>query len=80
MDTDKPEDLLDYKVMPEEEEEEDIELTVNTENQEETVAKNMQPEEDYDPTLDLSNYQYPSLELLEEHSSGTLSTYMPCFN
>ncbi len=70
LDTDKPEDLLDYKVMPEEEEEEDIELTVNTENQEETVAKNMQPEEDYDPTLDLSNYQYPSLELLEEHSSG----------
>ena len=76
-DTDKPEELLDYKAIPEENEEneeneddEDIELTVNTENQEETVAKNIEPEGDYDPTLDLSNYQYPSLDLLEEHSSG----------
>ncbi len=70
-DTDKPEELLDYKATPEEnEDDEDIELTVNTENQEETVAKNIEPEGDYDPTLDLSNYQYPSLDLLEEHSSG----------
>jgi S-DNA-T family DNA segregation ATPase FtsK/SpoIIIE len=26
--------------------------------------------EDYDPTLDLSNYRLPSIELLEEHKSG----------
>ena len=45
-------------------------LTVNNKNQEETVDRNILPTEDYDPTLDLSNYQYPSLELLEEHSSG----------
>jgi len=70
-DNDKPEDLLDYKATPEgNEEEEDIELTVNKENLEETVTKNIEPEGDYDPTLDLSNYQYPSLDLLEEHSSG----------
>ncbi len=70
-DNDKPEDLLDYKAAPEgNEEEEDIELTVNKENLEETVTKNIEPEGDYDPTLDLSNYQYPSLDLLEEHSSG----------
>lgn len=29
------------------------------------------PDTEYDPTLDLSNYQYPPLELLEEHSSGS---------
>lgn len=69
--SEKPEELLDYKVTSEgEDEEEDIELTINTENEEETVASNLLPEEDYDPTLDLSNYQYPSLDLLEEHSSG----------
>lgn len=48
----------------------DITLTVNDKNQEETVEHNMLPSEDYDPTLDLSNYQYPPLDLLEEHSSG----------
>lgn len=48
----------------------DITLTVNNKDQEETVDRNMLPAEDYDPTLDLSNYQYPTLDLLEEHSSG----------
>lgn len=64
----KPEELLDYSIeIPEED---GIELTVNSENKEETVSSNLQPEGDYDPTLDLSNYQYPSLDLLEEHSTG----------
>lgn len=48
----------------------DITLTVNNKDQEETLDRNILPTEDYDPTLDLSNYQYPSLDLLEEHSSG----------
>lgn len=48
----------------------DVTLTINNKDQEETVDRNMLPTEDYDPTLDLSNYQYPPLELLEEHSSG----------
>lgn len=48
----------------------DITLTINDKNQEETVEQNLLPTEDYDPTLDLSNYQYPTLDLLEEHSSG----------
>lgn len=47
-----------------------VQLTVNNKNQEETVDQNILPTEDYDPTLDLSNYHYPPLELLEEHSSG----------
>lgn len=45
-------------------------LTVTNHKQEETVTANLIPTEDYDPTLDLSNYQYPPLDLLEEHSSG----------
>ncbi len=48
----------------------EVSFTVNDKNQEETVDRNMLPEQDYDPTLDLSHYQYPTLELLEEHSSG----------
>ncbi|WP_298613726.1 DNA translocase FtsK [uncultured Odoribacter sp.] len=51
-------------------EKENVELTINNEKKEETVNKNLQPEEDYDPTLDLSHYCYPTLDLLEEHSSG----------
>lgn len=45
-------------------------LTITNNTQEETVTHIITPTEDYDPTLDLSNYQYPPLELLEEHSSG----------
>lgn len=51
------------------EEQGDLTLDVNAETQEETVEKNV-PLEDYDPTLDLSHYEYPTLDLLEEHSSG----------
>lgn len=73
------EDLDKLHPEQEEEEEEDIEeeardgditLTVSNKNQEETVEQNILPTEDYDPTLELSNYHYPPLDLLEEHSSG----------
>lgn len=47
----------------------DITLDVNAETKEETVEHNT-PIEDYDPTLDLSHYKYPTLDLLEEHSTG----------
>lgn len=57
--------------IPEEEEEDgEVLLTVSNKDREETVDRNILPTEDYDPTLDLENYQYPPLELLEEHSSG----------
>ena len=66
----------DNEEEPEDEEEErivdndeDLTLDVNTETREETVEQNI-PLEDYDPTLDLSHYEYPTLDLLEEHSSG----------
>ncbi len=48
----------------------EVTFTVSDKNQEETVDRNLVPMEDYDPTIDLSHYQYPTLDLLEEHSSG----------
>lgn len=52
------------------EEEDGLELTVHKQKEEE-VDENFQGEgmEDYDPTLELSNYKFPTMELLEDHSS-----------
>ncbi len=48
----------------------DIEIKI-TETREEELVKSLQgPKEDYDPTLDLSNYQTPSIDLLVNHHSG----------
>ena len=68
------------KMEPEEDEQEpedtttpstdDIELTVMADKLEEQLTKNLMPDTEYDPTLDLSNYQYPPLDLLEEYSSN----------
>ena len=69
----QPEKTDDDELYPDTDDEQtdgDITLTVSNKDREETVDRNMLPTEDYDPTLDLSNYQYPSLDLLEEHSSG----------
>lgn len=49
-------------------EEEALELVVN-ETEEEILTDKL---ENYDPTLDLSSYQYPHLELLTEHSTGNI--------
>lgn len=72
-----PNDLSDIqstdipeKDKPDTRDSEAVELTINDENKEETLSTNLQPQGDYDPTLDLSNYRYPNLDLLEEHSSG----------
>lgn len=48
----------------------DVELTVTAEHKEEELKKALLPDEDYDPTLELSRYRFPSLDLLEEHASG----------
>ena len=63
------EDLNEDEDTDEQPIQEDLTLDVNAETQEETVERNL-PLEDYDPTLDLSHYEYPTLDLLEEHSSG----------
>ncbi len=45
----------------------DLELTVEI-KEEQTGDYENQPQDDYDPTLDLSHYEYPGLELLEDYS------------
>jgi DNA segregation ATPase FtsK/SpoIIIE, S-DNA-T family len=54
-----------------ESEEEDLELAVvqkmNDDDTDDTYGEGL---EDYDPTLDLSGYKFPTLELLEDHKSG----------
>ncbi len=52
-------------------EDDNLELVVNTKVEEEETKKT-NPEElpDYDPTLDLSSYKFPTLDLLEDHKFG----------
>lgn len=45
-------------------------LEVQQERPEEGEAEEFGPTEDYDPTLELSHYQFPPLELLEDHEAG----------
>lgn len=56
-----------------EEKEEEIELTIEEKHKEEKLngsVKNYELE-DYDPTLELSNFKLPSLGLLEDHGQGS---------
>lgn len=46
------------------------ELDVNKIVEEEVDAHGVSVMEDYDPTLDLSAYNYPTLDLLDDHASG----------
>lgn len=49
----------------------ELELVVHQKiKEEETDDVNPEELEDYDPTLDLSNYKFPTLELLHDHKSG----------
>ena len=73
----KPEDELQLETVPKEEikddveEEEDLELTVQQKVEEEEGESSGEEEmEDYDPTLDLSDFRFPTLELLEDHNFG----------
>jgi len=63
------ENTLENKVMQEEppKEEEKQELEVEESSFDETLGKKI---ENYDPTLDLSSYKYPTLDLLANHDSG----------
>ncbi len=55
----------------EEKAEDDLNLDIEPKVQEEE-SDDVQPEEleDYDPTLDLSDYKFPTLDLLEDHKFG----------
>lgn len=52
--------------------EKDVELTVDQQKKEEQIedSRNKMPLEDYDPTLDLGEFQLPSIDLLEKHDSS----------
>lgn len=69
--SEEEEDRNDVQESPETISPEEIELTVTEDARDEQLSRNLLPDTDYDPTLDLSNYQYPPLDLLEEHSSNS---------
>ena len=51
--------------------EEDLELTVEQKEEEEADGDyRKEPMDDYDPTLELSNFKFPTLDILEDHSAG----------
>jgi len=50
-------------------------LTINKKTNEEKVRDNI-PQVDYDPTLDLSHYKYPTLSLLLDHAKGNSEVEM----
>jgi len=63
---------VETKVIPEsDEEDEDVEIAVvakqSDDDTDEAYGVGM---EDYDPTLDLSGFKFPTIELLEDHKSG----------
>ncbi|GHV64250.1 DNA translocase FtsK [Bacteroidia bacterium] len=62
---DEPEELMSFSTG----QTNDIQLVVTASRPAETVSQN-KPIGNYDPTLDLSNYKYPPLDLLEERVSG----------
>ncbi len=49
---------------------EELELTVKKVEEEEGDEIQYEEMEEYDPTLDLSDFKFPTLELLEDHNSG----------
>lgn len=57
----------DLEIQEKQEEEDGLELIVNNDIKEEKITGEM---ENYDPTLDLASYQYPSVDLLNEYSPG----------
>ncbi|WP_372752219.1 DNA translocase FtsK 4TM domain-containing protein [Labilibaculum sp.] len=66
--------ILETKSKKADKPKEDLELKIeNASKQEEIVNIKHTPMEDFDPTLDLSNYKYPPINLLEAHQSSNSS-------
>lgn len=69
--TEEPESAIhtiEEPIAKEAESEDGVELKIETvREQEETVPINQEPLEDFDPTLDLSRYKFPTIDLLEDH-------------
>ncbi|NOU58962.1 FtsK/SpoIIIE family DNA translocase [Marinifilum caeruleilacunae] len=63
-----PVEQIDETIPAENKDEDDVELKIEAVRaQEETVPINQEPLEDFDPTLDLSRYKFPTIDLLEDH-------------
>ena len=66
-DDSESEDIIETKTIISTDNDDDVEMTVEV--KEELIGEfENQPLEDYDPTLDLSHYKFPDIELLEEYS------------
>jgi len=63
----KPSMELDVTIPEKKEQPEEPEFSVDTETKDEETAST---QENYDPTLDLGSYQYPTLDLLNDYDSG----------
>ncbi|MGQ8335296.1 DNA translocase FtsK 4TM domain-containing protein [Sunxiuqinia sp. A32] len=71
VDTKQVEKSMQQKATESDVDEEDLEMTVEKIEEEESDGEvQSEGQEDYDPTLDLSNYQFPSVDLLDDHASG----------
>lgn len=73
-DAESKENTEKEKILIESEDEDDVSMEVETtEDEEETDQLSKKMVEDFgefDPTLELSNYQFPSIELLTDYNSG----------
>lgn len=58
----------DKKVIPETVGVDDTDMDVEMDELTDEEYENLPPMEDYDPTLDLSKYEFPSIDLLEDYS------------
>ncbi len=63
----------DVQPQPKTDPDEELEIDVSEAEEEETVKDTGALGTNYDPTLDLAEYQYPTLELLEDRSGGKIS-------
>ena len=68
-----PTQINQNNIVEKEDEDEDIELTIEEKHKEEKLNGNFKNYqlEDYDPTLELSSYKLPPLDLLENHGQGS---------
>ena len=64
-------EVIPKETLQQKEEDEDVELKIEAIRQEEeTVKVKQEPLGDFDPTLDLSRFKFPSINLLEEHHAN----------
>lgn len=66
----EPENSTENSTETSPQEGDEIELTIEKNEEPESGAKHISLSEPYDPTLDLSGYVMPPLELLEDHEKG----------